>query len=162
MQRGGGSRHGEIVAVDRGVAVVASHHFATTGEADEDVVDVETLVQVGIPICSTGTTVVVAEGDKMGKNVFELKDYVEEHMPEYDVRVSVLGHMQRGGSPTAHDRILASRLGAQATLSLIDGKKNILIGNQGPALIEVSLDVVTKTKKPGDTSLIQLARLLSV
>ena len=47
----------------------------------------------------TSSIVVVAEGDKIGKNVFELKDYVEENMPEYDVRGSVLGHMQRGGTP---------------------------------------------------------------
>ncbi|MFY8111109.1 MAG: 6-phosphofructokinase, partial [Flavobacterium sp.] len=63
---------------------------------------------------STGKTssiVVIAEGDKTGKNVFELKDYVESNFPEYDVRVSVLGHMQRGGSPSCFDRVLASRLG---------------------------------------------------
>ena len=61
---------------------------------------------------STGKTsslVVVAEGDKIGKNVFELKEYVEQHHPDYDVRVSVLGHMQRGGSPSCFDRVLASR-----------------------------------------------------
>lgn len=59
----------------------------------------------------TSSIVVVAEGDKIGKNVFELKDYVEENMPDYDVRVSVLGHMQRGGAPSCFDRVLASRLG---------------------------------------------------
>ena len=62
-------------------------------------------------IWKTSSIVVVAEGDKIGKNVFELKDYVEENMPEYDVRVSVLGHMQRGGTPSCFDRVLASRLG---------------------------------------------------
>ena len=62
----------------------------------------------------TSSIVVVSEGDKIGKNVFELKDYIEENMPEYDVRVSVLGHMQRGGSPSCFDRVLASRLGVKA------------------------------------------------
>ena len=62
----------------------------------------------------SSSIVVVAEGDKTGKNVFELKDYVNEYLPEYDVRVSVLGHMQRGGSPSCFDRVLASRMGVQA------------------------------------------------
>ena len=61
----------------------------------------------------SSSIVVVAEGDKTGKNVFELAEYVEENLPEYDVRVSVLGHMQRGGSPSCFDRVLASRLGVK-------------------------------------------------
>src|SRR5690606_29623602 len=75
----------------------------------------------------SSSIVVVAEGDKIGKNVFELKDYVEENMPEYDVRVSVLGHMQRGGSPTCFDRVLASRLGVKAVESLLEGKSNYMV-----------------------------------
>ena len=58
----------------------------------------------------TSSIVVVAEGDKTGKNVFELKDYVDENLDGYDVRVAVLGHMQRGGSPSCYDRVLASRM----------------------------------------------------
>ena len=69
--------------------------------------------------------VVVAEGDKSGKNVFELAKYVEDNMPEYDVRVSVLGHMQRGGSPSCFDRVLASRLGVKAVEILMDNKTNV-------------------------------------
>ncbi|GAK89160.1 6-phosphofructokinase [Nonlabens ulvanivorans] len=65
----------------------------------------------------SSSIVVVAEGDKTGDNVFELKDYVEKNMPEYEVRVSVLGHMQRGGSPSCWDRVLASRMGVKAVES---------------------------------------------
>ena len=78
---------------------------------------------------STGKTsslVVVAEGDKIGKNVFELKEYVEEYHPDYDVRVSVLGHMQRGGAPSCFDRVLASRMGVKAVESLLEGKSNYM------------------------------------
>jgi len=70
----------------------------------------------------SSSIVVVSEGDKIGKNVFELKDYVEENMPEYDVRVSVLGHMQRGGSASCFDRVLGSRLGVKPGKSLIEGQ----------------------------------------
>lgn len=76
----------------------------------------------------SSSIVVVAEGDKLGKNVFELRDYIEEHVPEYEVRVSVLGHMQRGGSPSCFDRVLASRLGVKAVELLLDGNSNLMVG----------------------------------
>ena len=66
----------------------------------------------------SSSIVVVAEGDKTGKNVFEIAEYVEKNMPHYEVRVSVLGHMQRGGSPSCFDRVLASRMGVDAVESL--------------------------------------------
>ena len=71
---------------------------------------------------------VVAEGDKTGKNVFEIAEYVEKNMPYYDVRVSVLGHMQRGGSPSCFDRVLASRMGVYAVEALLEGKSNMMVG----------------------------------
>ena len=76
----------------------------------------------------SSSIVVVAEGDKIGKNVFELRDYVEANLEEYDVRVSVLGHMQRGGSPSCFDRVLATRMGVKAVESLLDGKTNCMVG----------------------------------
>ena len=76
----------------------------------------------------TSSIVIVAEGDKIGKNIFELKDYVDENMEGYDVRVSVLGHMQRGGSPSCFDRVLASRMGVKAVESLLEGKTNFMVG----------------------------------
>ena len=69
----------------------------------------------------SSSIVVVAEGDKSGKNVYELAKYVEDNLPEYDVRVSILGHMQRGGSPSCFDRVLASRLGVKSVELLLDG-----------------------------------------
>ena len=84
--------------------------------------------------------VVVAEGDKSGKNVFELAKYVEDNMPEYDVRVSVLGHMQRGGSPSCFDRVLASRLGVKAVEILIDNKTNLMVGLKNNKVITTDLE----------------------
>ena len=71
----------------------------------------------------SSSIVVVAEGDKIGKNVFELAQHIEENLPDYEVRVSVLGHIQRGGTPSCFDRVLASRMGLKAVESLIDGDK---------------------------------------
>ena len=88
----------------------------------------------------SSSIVVVAEGDKIGKNVFELKDYVEEHLPEYEVRVSVLGHMQRGGSPSCFDRVLASRLGVKAVEMIIENKTNLMIGLKNNTVITTDLE----------------------
>lgn len=88
----------------------------------------------------SSSIVVVAEGDKSGKNVFELAEYVETNMPEYDVRVSVLGHMQRGGSPSCFDRVLASRLGVKAVELLIDNKTNLMVGLRDNVIISTDLE----------------------
>ena len=88
----------------------------------------------------SSSIVVVAEGDKSGKNVFELAEYVEENMPEYDVRVSVLGHMQRGGSPSCFDRVLASRLGVKAVEMIIENKTNLMIGLKNNTVITTDLE----------------------
>ena len=88
----------------------------------------------------SSSIVVVAEGDKSGKNVFELAEYVEENMPVYDVRVSVLGHMQRGGSPSCFDRVLASRLGVKAVEMIIENKTNLMIGLKNNTVITTDLE----------------------
>ena len=87
----------------------------------------------------SSSIVIVAEGDKTGKNVFELKDYVEKNLPIYDVRVSVLGHMQRGGNPTCFDRVLASRMGVKAVESLLEGRSNEMIGIRDTSLVLVPI-----------------------
>ncbi len=75
----------------------------------------------------SSSIVVVAEGDEEG-NAFEIARKVKEHFTHYDMRVAVIGHMQRGGSPTVNDRVLASRSGVAAVEALIAGKKNVMIG----------------------------------
>ena len=76
----------------------------------------------------SSSIVVVAEGEKSGKNVYEIAAYVEKNLPYYEVRVSVLGHMQRGGTPTCFDRVLASRMGVYAVEKLISGNSNAMVG----------------------------------
>jgi len=94
----------------------------------------------------SSSIVVVAEGDKIGKNVFELKDYVEENMTEYEVRVSVLGHMQRGGSPSCFDRVLASRMGVKAVESLLEGDSNYMVGLLNDKIALTPLEKALKGK----------------
>lgn len=87
----------------------------------------------------SSSIVVVAEGDKSGKNVYELAKYVEENLPFYDVRVSILGHMQRGGSPSCFDRVLASRLGVKAVELLLGGKTNLMVGLKDNIVISTDI-----------------------
>lgn len=110
----------------------------------------------------SSSIVVVAEGDKTGKNVFELKDYVNEHLPEYDVRVSVLGHMQRGGSPSCFDRVLASRMGVQAVESLLVGQSNLMVGLLNDKIAVTPLEKAIKGQSKINKELIRVSDIMSV
>lgn len=109
----------------------------------------------------TSSIVVVSEGDKIGKNVFELKDFIEENMPEYDVRVSVLGHMQRGGSPSCFDRVLASRLGVKAVETLLEGKSNYMVGLNQDKITLTPLEQAIKGQSEIDMELVKVSDIVS-
>lgn len=109
----------------------------------------------------SSSIVVIAEGDKIGKSVFELKDYFEENFPEYDIRVSVLGHMQRGGAPSCFDRVLASRLGVKAVESLIEGKTNFMVGLGNDKVILTPLEQAIKGKSEIDRELVRVSDIMT-
>ena len=109
----------------------------------------------------SSSIVVVAEGDRIGKNVFELKDYVEEHLPEYEVRVSVLGHMQRGGSPSCFDRVLASRMGVKAVESLLEGKSNYMVGLSSDTIQLTPLEKAIKGQSKINKELIRVSDIMT-
>ena len=110
----------------------------------------------------SSSIVVVAEGDKIGKNVFELADYVEENMTEYEVRVSVLGHMQRGGAPSCFDRVLASRMGVKAVESLITGKSNYMVGLKNDVMDLTPFDQAVKGKSKINMELLRVSDIMSI
>jgi len=109
----------------------------------------------------SSSIVVVAEGDKTGKNVFELKEYVEEHLPIYDVRVSVLGHMQRGGSPSCFDRVLASRMGVKAVEALLEGKTNLMVGIQDNTITLTPISKAIKGHTKIDKELMRVSDIMT-
>ena len=110
----------------------------------------------------SSSIVVIAEGDKIGKNVFELKDYVEMNLPEYEVRVSVLGHMQRGGAPSCFDRVLASRFGVKAVESLLDGKSNFMVGMLNDKVALTPLLKAIKGHTEIDRELLRVSDIMSI
>ncbi len=109
----------------------------------------------------SSSIVVVAEGDKIGKNVFELKDYVDEHMSHYDVRVSVLGHMQRGGSPSCFDRVLASRMGVKAVESILEGKTGYMVGLLNNLMELTPLEKAIKGESKINLELLRVSEIMT-
>ena len=109
----------------------------------------------------SSSIVVVAEGDKIGKNVFQLKDYVEENMSEYEVRVSVLGHMQRGGGPSCFDRVLASRMGVRAVEELMAGKTAYMVGLLNDKISLTPFDQAIKGQSKINMELIRVSEIMT-
>ena len=110
----------------------------------------------------TSSIVVVSEGDKIGKNVFELGDHIKAIFPDYDIRVSVLGHMQRGGSPSCSDRVLASRLGVAAVEYLLDRSSGVMVGITNNQVTTVGLNKAIKMNNDIDKGLLKVAEITSV
>ena len=110
----------------------------------------------------TSSIVVVAEGDKTGENVFQIASYIEKNLPYYEVRVSVLGHMQRGGTPSCFDRVLASRMGVFAVESLLDGNSNKMVGIIDETITLTPLKEAIKGKSQINNNLIRVSDILSI
>ena len=112
----------------------------------------------------TSNIIVVAEGNTAGKAVFELKEYVEKKRPEYDIRVSVLGHMQRGGTPTCYDRVLATRMGVKAVESLLEGKSQYMVGINNDRMELIPLEKAVKENDGSkiDKDLIRITDIMSM
>jgi len=110
----------------------------------------------------TSSIVIVAEGDKTGRNVFELAEYVKENMEDYSPRVTVLGHLQRGGSPTCSDRVLASRLGVKAVELLLDGEKDVMVGIQNNQIVATPIIEIMRCKNDINRELLRISDILSV
>ena len=105
--------------------------------------------------------VIVAEGDVAG-GAYEIAREVKARFNQYDTRVSVLGHMQRGGSPTCNDRVLASRLGVAAVEALLEGRTNEMVGVINDSIHYTSYSDVVNGKKEFPYALLKIAEILSL
>lgn len=109
----------------------------------------------------TSSIVVVSEGDQIGKNISAVADSIESSLLDYEVKVTVLGHIQRGGSPSCFDRVLASRLGVGAVDALLEGKSNIMVGVEHKKIVYVPFETAINIKKILDTDLLRVADIVS-
>lgn len=105
--------------------------------------------------------IIVAEGEELG-NVFELSKATQQRFPDYDVRVTVLGHIQRGGNPSCMDRVLASRLGVASIEGLLAGKSNVMVGIQSNKVVHTPIEEAIKKHNEIDQELIKIAEILSI
>jgi len=109
----------------------------------------------------TSHIVIVAEGGDQG-NAHEIAAKVAEYLPELDMRVTNLGHVQRGGAPTSKDRILASRLGMAAVEGLINGEKNVMVGVVNDKITYTSIKLAISKSKPINQELMRLVHVMSI
>lgn len=105
--------------------------------------------------------IVVAEGEELG-NVFSLAKQTRKKFPDYDVKVSVLGHIQRGGSPSCMDRILASRLGVAAVETLLDGRTDLMVGLQSNKIVKTSIAEAIRKNNEIDSHLLKISKILAI
>jgi 6-phosphofructokinase 1 len=109
----------------------------------------------------TSTIIVVAEGDRTGESVFQLANMIEEKLPKYEVRVSVLGHMQRGGSPSCFDRVLGTQMGITAVESLLNGESRVMIGIQNGKINKTDLSKAIKGKSKINKELLRMSKIMN-
>ncbi len=109
----------------------------------------------------SSSIVLVAEGEKMG-GAIKIAEEISKKHPDYDVRVSILGHIQRGGSPSAFDRVVASRMGVSAIEALLDDQKSVMIGMVNNEIVYVPFNKALKNKKPLNPKSLELIDILSI
>ena len=108
----------------------------------------------------TSSIIVVAEGYKPGKNVYQIADEIQEKLPNYQVRVSVLGHIQRGGRPSCFDRVLGTKMGVKAVELLKNAKTGIMVGTQHGKIVTVPLKKAISEKTKIDKDLLRISKIM--
>ena len=141
-------------------AIAAGAEAAIIPEDSTDVDQLSRFMERGIRKSKKSCIVIVSESPKCGALYYA--DRVKKEFPDYDVRVSILGHLQRGGRPTAHDRRLASRTGVGAIDAILQGQRNVMIGIRNNEIVYVPLIEAIRSDKPFDKKLITVLDELSI
>ena len=142
-------------------AIASGAEAAIIPEIATEVDQLEALIKNGFRKSKNSSIVLVAESPSTG-GAMHLAERVKNEYPQYDVRVTILGHLQRGGSPTANDRILASRMGAAAIDALLDDQRNVMIGIRDDQIEYVPFNKAIKNDKPINRELLNTLRILSI
>ena len=142
-------------------AIASGAEAAIIPEVSTEVDQLEEFIKNGFRKSKNSSIVLVAESELTG-GAMHYAERVKNEYPQYDVRVTILGHLQRGGSPTAHDRILASRLGAAAIDAIMEGQRNVMIGIDHDEVVYVPFIKAIKKNKPIQRELMNVLRELSI
>jgi 6-phosphofructokinase 1 len=152
-------RNSGFIALSTGIASGAGNVLIP--EADTTMERLIELLRLGVKRKKMFGIIVVAEGNKLGTTP-EIAETVKNAIDFYDTKVTIIGHMQRGGSPSALDRLLASRLGFGAVEALLEGRSNVAIGLVNNEIAFTSFhDAITKEKKPNQ-NLVKMAEILAI
>ncbi len=142
-------------------AIATGAEAAIIPEIATEVDQLAELIRNGFRKSKSSSIVLVAESEITG-GAMGLSERVKQEFPEYDVRVTILGHIQRGGSPTAADRILATRMGEAAVQALIEGQRNVMVGIQNDNIVYVPFAKAIRDDKPINRALLDTLRMLSI
>ncbi|MDE6791863.1 MAG: ATP-dependent 6-phosphofructokinase, partial [Muribaculaceae bacterium] len=142
-------------------AIAAGAEAAIIPEISTQEDQLDELIAQGFRKSKNSSIVLVAESPTTG-GAMGLAERVKQEYPDYDVRVTILGHLQRGGSPTAYDRILASRMGAAAVDALLEDQRNVMIGIRNDEIVYVPFTKAIKNDKPINQELMSTLRRLSI
>lgn len=142
-------------------AIASGAEAAIIPEIETEVDQLAELINHGFRKSKNSAIVLVAENPATG-GAMGLARRVKEEFPEFDARVTILGHIQRGGSPTAIDRILASRMGEAAIEALMEGQRNVMIGVKNGQMVYVPFSKAVKHDKTIDRTSLDLVKILSI
>lgn len=142
-------------------AIAAGAEAAIIPEFNTEVDQLEEFIKNGFRKSKSSSIVLVAESEITG-GAMHYAERVKNEYPQYDVRVTILGHLQRGGRPTAHDRIIASRMGVASIQALLEGQRNIMIGIDHDEIVYVPFNKAIKNDKPINKELVNVLNELSI
>jgi 6-phosphofructokinase 1 len=142
-------------------AIAAGAEAAIIPEFSTEVDQLEQFIEHGFKKSKSSSIVLVAESELTG-GAMHYAERVKNEYPQYDVRVTILGHLQRGGRPTAHDRIIASRMGVASIQALMEGQRNVMIGIENDKIVYVPFAKAIKNDKPIDKELVNVLAELSI
>ena len=142
-------------------AIAAGAEAAIIPEFSTEVDQLEEFIEHGFRKSKSSSIVLVAESELTG-GAMHYAERVKNEYPQYDVRVTILGHLQRGGRPTAHDRIIASRMGVASIQALLEGQRNVMIGIDDDKIVYVPFAKAIKNDKPIDRELVNVLHELSI
>lgn len=142
-------------------AIASGAEAAIIPEFNTEVDQLEEFINNGFRKSKNSSIVLVAESEITG-GAMHYAERVKNEYPQYDVRVTILGHLQRGGRPTAHDRIIASRMGVASIEALMEGQRNVMIGIENDQIVYVPFTKAIKNDKPIDRELVNVLHVLSI
>ena len=144
-------------------AIASGAEAAIIPESSTDVDQLAEFIERGKRKSKNSAIVLVSEAQKDGVGgAMYYADRIKKEFPQFDARGTILGHLQRGGKPTAYDRILASRLGYAAIEALMEGQRNVMVGIKDDEIVYVPISRAIKMNKPINQELISVLNVLSM